>query len=482
MEQFYSLFEVKSLDAEQRIIEGFATTPTADHVGDIVEPRGGKFRLPVPLFGVKHYGQGGEVIGNVTKARVQSDGIWITAQIPKNSGLDYVEKVWLQIKAGLLRGLSIGFRATETPELLKGGGRHYKNWSMVEVTAVPIPMNGECSIAVVKSLFQDSPRASLSGISGAVVDLFPSAVAAQPALLKESTMPSFTETLSAAEKKRDDLAVTHKAALDAVLTTGKTFDADEQAEQTKTLDDIDKLDQYIDFLKRSDATISKAKPVGENRQTDNGDVRKGVGYITVTPNKEKGIAFAQYLRCLYKAGGVPYVGHQIAMKEYRDDPRVAMAFKADVPAAAVTVDNWGQDYVNTDGGPFQEFLEYVRPLTIIGRLPGATSVEFLKPVGVQTGGGEGYWVGEGVGKPLTSFTAAITRLPPTKVANIVAVTEDWLKYASANNDQRIRDSMAGALQQRLDEDFVDPAKTLDSGVSPASITNGAATQAATGTG
>ena len=178
MEQFYSLFEVKSIDQEQRIIEGFATTPTTDHVGDIVEPRGGRFKLPVPLFGLKHYVQGGEVVGNVTKARVQDDGIWITAQIPKNSGLEYVEKIWLQIKAGLLRGLSIGFRATEEPTRLKGGGRHYKAWNLVEVTAVPIAMNVDCSIAVVKSLVLDSPRSALSGKSGAAVDLFPSAVAA----------------------------------------------------------------------------------------------------------------------------------------------------------------------------------------------------------------------------------------------------------------------------------------------------------------
>lgn len=297
-------------------------------------------------------------------------------------------------------------------------------------------------------------------------------------------MPSFTETLSAAEKKRDDLAVQHKAALDAVLATGKTFDDEQQAEQTKALDDIEKLDAHINFLKRSDATLQKARPITENRVADSGDVRKGVGYITVSQNKAPGIAFAQALRCLYKAGGIQYIAAEIAAKEYRDDPRVAMVWKANVPAGAVAVSgsNWGEGFVTTDGGPFQEFLEYVRPLTIIGRMPGTTSVEFLKPVGVQTGGGEGYWVGEGKAKPLTSFAATPTSLPLTKVANIVAVTEEWLKYASANNDQRIRDSMAGALQQRLDEDFVDPAKAIAAGISPASITNGAATQAATGTG
>ena len=78
-------------------------------------------------------------------------------------------------------------------------------------------------------------------------------------------MPSLTETLSAAEKKRDDLAAAHKAALEAVLLSGKTFDDEQQAEQTKALDDIEKLDAHIDFLKRSDATIQKAKPVQETK-------------------------------------------------------------------------------------------------------------------------------------------------------------------------------------------------------------------------
>ena len=37
----------------------------------------------------------------------------------------------------------------------------------------------------------------------------------------------------------------------------------------------------------------------------------------------------------------------------------------------------------------------------------------------------------------------------------------------------VRDSLAAALRERLDTDFIDPAKTAVAGVSPASITNGA---------
>ncbi len=50
MKRAYSLFTVKSIDEEQRIIEGIATTPSTDRMGDIVEPEGAQFKLPIPLL------------------------------------------------------------------------------------------------------------------------------------------------------------------------------------------------------------------------------------------------------------------------------------------------------------------------------------------------------------------------------------------------------------------------------------------------
>jgi len=457
-------------------IEGVATTPRTDRVNDIVEPLGAKFKTPLPLC--MHH-KSSEVVGNVVFAHATAAGITFRAELPyvKEPGRvkDRIDEAIHSIKHKLLNFVSIGAKPERgAVEMLKNGGVRYKAWEWLHLALCSEPANPDAMITAIKS-FNDTQRA-LSGSN--VVRLSPSAEAA-PSPIKESKM-NLKESLSAAEKRRDDLAAAHRTALDAVLEKGTTLDGDDHEEQSKRLEEIEKLDAHIDFLKRSEATLSKAKPVG---QANGNGVEIGNGNFQFQKiNKEPGIAFAQYLRCMYKSNGSDFVARQIAKEMYRDDPRIAMMFKADVPAAAVTQDNWGQDFVNTDGGPFQEFLEFVRPLTIVGRLTGATRVEFLKPVGVQTGGGEGYWVGEGIAKPLTSLAASITRLPPTKVANIIAVTEEWLKYASANNDRRIRDSMAGALQQRLDEDFVDPTVTLSAGVRPASITQGAATQAATGTG
>ncbi len=456
-------------------IEGIATTPRTDRVNDIVEPMGAKFKTPLPLC--MHH-KSSEVVGNVVFAHATAAGITFRAELPyvKEAGRvkDRIDEAIHSIKHKLLNFVSIGAKPERgAVEMLKNGGVRYKAWEWLHLALCSEPANPDAMITAIKS-FNDTQRA-LS--SKSVVSLSLSAEAApSPSQGKKMDLKT---SLSAAEKRRDDLANVHRSALDALLEKGTTEDDADKAESSKRLEDIEKLDEHIDFLKRSEATLSKAKPI---RSNGDGVEIGGGNFQFQKLNKEPGIAFAQYLRCMYKSNGSDFVARQIAKEMYRDDPRIAMMFKADVPAAAVTQDNWGQDFVNTDGGPFQEFLEYIRPLTIVGQLTGATRVEFLKPVGTQTGGGEGYWVGEGIAKPLTSFAAAITRLPPTKVANIVAVTEEWLKYASANNDRRIRDSMAAALQQRLDEDFVDPTVTLQAGVRPASITNGAATQAATGTG
>jgi hypothetical protein len=82
---------------------------------------------------------------------VTDKGIEVIASIVRGSGLDYVEKAWKQIKAGLVRGLSIGFRPLDL-EPLKGGGYRFKKWEWFELSAVTIPAQAEATISAVKAL------------------------------------------------------------------------------------------------------------------------------------------------------------------------------------------------------------------------------------------------------------------------------------------------------------------------------------------
>ena len=141
----FSTFEIKSFDEEQRRIVGIASTPSPDRDGDEVMPKGATFTLPFPLL---HQHDAERPIGNVTKATVTDAGIEIEADIPKDTGLGYIETAYRQIKAGLLRGLSIGFRATKSEPTRTG--RKFLSYEIFELSAVTIPSNAQAGITTVK--------------------------------------------------------------------------------------------------------------------------------------------------------------------------------------------------------------------------------------------------------------------------------------------------------------------------------------------
>ena len=46
----WSVLEIKSVDDDQRLITGIATTPSTDRVGDIVELMGARYAKEIPLL------------------------------------------------------------------------------------------------------------------------------------------------------------------------------------------------------------------------------------------------------------------------------------------------------------------------------------------------------------------------------------------------------------------------------------------------
>jgi len=145
MNKAYSTLEIKSVDESRGTITGIASTPSPDRMKDVVVPEGAVFNLPIPLLW-QH--DAGNPIGNVIKATVTPRGIEIVAEIARGV-TDEIDRYYKMIKAGLVRGLSIGFSGLETEPLASGGVR-WKRWSWLELSAVTIPCNAECSIANVK--------------------------------------------------------------------------------------------------------------------------------------------------------------------------------------------------------------------------------------------------------------------------------------------------------------------------------------------
>ena len=110
MKRAYSTIILKSVDEEKRILEGIASTPTPDRVGDVVVPEGMTFKVPFPFL-YQHNSR--QPIGNVVKATVTSEGMRVQVQLAKGGVAPFIDEAWALIKEGLIRGLSIGFRSLE---------------------------------------------------------------------------------------------------------------------------------------------------------------------------------------------------------------------------------------------------------------------------------------------------------------------------------------------------------------------------------
>lgn len=166
----YGLLEVKQLDERERIVSGIATTPTPDRMGDVVEPMGARFNLPIPLL---YQHSAAQPVGEVFEARPSKDGIAVKARIFKASESrtlkERLDEAWESVKIGLLKGFSIGFAPIGMPEQLKDFSYRYKAWEWLELSLVTIPANAEATISTVKSL--DRQWRAASGHRPSVVRL-----------------------------------------------------------------------------------------------------------------------------------------------------------------------------------------------------------------------------------------------------------------------------------------------------------------------
>lgn len=494
----YSLLTLKAIeDGDQRIIEGIATDIAADRVGDIVEPKGATFKLPLPLLWQHQHDQ---PIGHVTHATVTENGIKIKAQIA-HGVLPRIDEAWALIKAGLVRGLSIGFRS-EDAEPIKGTyGTRFKRWEWLELSAVTIPAHADASIVSIKQ-FDTEPAAigvsapvtsHRSGDTGAtrVVQITPQ---------KATAMKTYQEQIAALEATR----ATKAAELDAIQTkaseANRTKDEAEREAFTTLKDEIKGIDDELaDLRDMEKLNVQKAIPVAAATPAAAATARSGQApSITFNEQLPVGVGFARAVKSAVVARLDSRNMLDVAKEMYPSDnrlhghiahvmnlPRIVAQIKANVNAGTTVDTAWAGVLVDPTNLA-SEFIEYLRPATIIGKF-GTGSVPSLRRVPFnirmiqQTQGGTGYWVGQGAPKPLTAFAFSPTTLAFTKVAAISVITEELARFSSPSAELLVRDGLRDALVERIDQDLIDPAAAGTANIQPASITNGVTALSSAGT-
>lgn len=261
---------------------------------------------------------------------------------------------------------------------------------------------------------------------------------------------------------------------------GRTLDAEEEEKYDEVTSEIKSVDSHLARLRDMEsAKAATAQPVQKaaSGTVVNTTDTRAPAVIHVEKPLEKGIAFARFAKSLAAANGSRTEALEIAKRQYPRDAKLHHVLKAAVGAGTTTDPQWAGSLVEYQEYA-QDFVEFLRPQTIIGRfgqgnIPALRQVPFNIRIPAQTSGGSASWVGQGKAKPLTRFDFESITFGFSKVAAIAVLTDELIRFSNPAADALVRNSLAEAVIARLDADFVNPAKAEVANVSPASITNGA---------
>lgn len=265
---------------------------------------------------------------------------------------------------------------------------------------------------------------------------------------------------------------------------GRTTNEQEAQEFDDLSADIEQIKKDLERYRRVEQNeLSAAKAVPS---VPSGDVPRQARspHITIQePQLAKGIGFARLVGCFAAAKGVPMQALESAKQRFPNDAKLHSALsvlsrfsgehliKAAVDIGTTTDSDFAAPLVNYTVLA-NEFIEFLRPQTVIGRIPGLRNVPFNVRVPRQTGGATAQWVGEGAPKPVGQQAFDYVQLGYTKLAIISAITQELARFSQPNAETLIRDDLAKSVVQQMDVDFLEPTNAGTSNVKPASITNG----------
>ena len=347
-----------------------------------------------------------------------------------------------------------------------------------------IPAYADATITAIKSLDHQTLLAASGAKEAPAAKATKAAVAAKKPTVKliptkeddmtiKEQLKNFKATL--AEKKEAMAALMAKAG-----EAGETLNTEDQEAFDTLKEEVAEVRKHIERLEVvAEDELNDAKPVKEKAKTadDLGSKVKVQAKVQAYKDEAKGLGFARLAMAMHASKGDANGAKAFAEQTFPNDARLANVLKAAVSAGGTISATWAGnlvDYQNLSS----EFVEFLRPRTIIGQfgtngIPSLRRVPFNVQIPGKTASGTAAWVGEGYAKPVTSSAYDARTLKWAKVAAISVVTEELARFSDPSIQLLVRDDLAEAVIERIDTDFINPAKAAGTGasLSPASITN-----------
>ena len=434
MDKIFSQFEIKSFNESEGMFVGIATTPAPDRVKDVVEPQGAVFTLPLPLLAYHNHEK---PIGTVEQATITKDGIEVVCRVLKDVTQE-AREIWGLIQNNAMRGLSIGFKVIDS-EPLSNGGYCFKKYEWLELSVVPVAMNGQANITATKAATKKTPQ-------------------------KGNSKMNISEQIQQFESKKAEAL----AKMDTLVTKGIVLSEQDDTDYKAAELEVSGIDAHIDRLKSAEARQAKsAQPI----------MVSGVQHIEVRDNAAKGTDFVRYTKSLALSRGNPMQALEIA-KSIKAGNRVETVLKAAISAGSSTSVDFAalveqQTMAN-------EFIELLRPETILGKLTPRQVPQNIR-IPKATSGTTASWIGEGKAAPVTNAAFGDIDVGEHKIGAIAVFTEELLRRSEPSAEAMVRDDLLATVGNAIDLAFIDPANAGIPDVKPAAITNGASATAASGT-
>lgn len=270
------------------------------------------------------------------------------------------------------------------------------------------------------------------------------------------------------------------AIMTAAGETGSTLDETQTTEYDGLATEVSSIDAHLQRLTIHETTVlARANPVLPAAGADAGAAAaarqpQNSGIISVRQNIEPGVRFARIAIAMHQARGQTGEAARIfaSNKRWMDQtPELHKVLMAAVPAADTTTAGWASEIAYARDMQ-EEFVEYLRPMTILGRLTDVRRVPFNVRMGSMTSGTTGYWVGQGKPIPMSKGATSSLSLGITKAAGLSAYDDELLKISSPSIELMVRNDLAKAVAQTLDTSFIDPNNGGQTNIQPASVLYG----------
>lgn len=290
-------------------------------------------------------------------------------------------------------------------------------------------------------------------------------------------------------KQIDSLQAQRNKHLDAMtalseLAAGENrlFTEEEQKAFDKDKGEVDDIDAQMKRLEDAEAMIARTARPAPSPLNPNPIVEQRA--FKPFPAQ----SFTRYVAALARSKGNLIQAVEIAKQWEHETPNVlnilrhaaavgstgedAWLQRAAVAAGTTTNATWASPLINYQIMT-QEFIDLLRPLTVLGRLSGFRSVPFNIKIPRQTAGATANWVGEGLSKPVSALAFDSVTLPWAKIAVICVITQELARFSVPSAEQLVRDDLLATIAQFMDQQFLDDTVAPVAGLKPGSITNAA---------